>query len=509
MDDDPITLFSDPAKAHASRPLPFSPFPIGKRHPTARPTLFSRIPRGTDISSAVFGSELLGLPLLPQGEQVAALLEARDKDGLEHLYPKAVVMEPRRSSKTTAIWATLIGRCHRTPGYRVVTTAQDGSRAGEIIREFMAMLDAAGFEGRGLGDLFWSNGKERIKFRNRAVIWTVAPKPGTFRSAAADVILFDEAGELEPEKGQALLAGALPLMDTRDAPQVIITGTPSVGRAGLLWETLQKARSKEPGTGILDYSIRDDEQSVTIANDGTVTLNEKILRRVHPGIGTLTTIERMRDRLKDLGLTKFEMEYLCRFPADAETDAISPEAWRELKVPIVDRPEHVGIAFDCAVDSSSASITYAWRDAAGVAYVELVEHRLSTSWVAGQAHRAVVKYSRRVPVAYDDIGANRDPAAAIERMKPAPKLTRLNTKDIMGAATRLANEVAAGTLRHFGQLDLDAAIGNLTWRDIGLSGRAFGPKSYTGPPINPAVAASLALWSYDRTPKRTRIEIVA
>lgn len=474
---------------------------------SAKPTYLSRIPRGTDTSVGDLGATLLGLSLFKQGHQVAGVLEARDRRG-GPLYEEVVVLIPRRGTKTTSIWCTLLGRCATIPNYRVVTTAQDGTRAGEKIREHMEMLEANGFEERGHGELRWSNGKERIKFANGSVLWVVAPKPGAFRSAAADVILFDEAGELPPELGEALLAGALPLMDTRDAPQVIVAGTPSPTRAGLLWNTLQDGRAGKKGTGIVDYSLRDDEEMVVVGEDGNTTLDEKVLRRVHPGIGTLTTMARMRSRFEKMSRTQFEMEYGCRFPADSATDALSPERWAGAATEPVERPEHVGMAFDCAYDGSSASIAYAWRLDDGTAVVEVAEHRLGASWTANLAARGAAKY-RRVPIAYDDIGANKDPATALERMKPKPRLDRLMTKDVMGAAARLANELNNGTLMHFGQPDLDAAVGNLTWRDIGKSGRAFGQKSHAGAPINPVVAASLALWSFDRQPKRGSHRLVA
>jgi len=453
------------------------------------------------------GARLLGLSLFKQGYQVAGVMQARGRGG-DPLYEEVVVLMPRRATKTTSIWATLLGRCATIPGYRVVCTAQDGTRAGEKIREHMEMLEANGFEESGAGELKWSNGKERIVFENRSMLWTVAPKPGAFRSAAADAILFDEAGELDPEQGELLLAGALPLMDTRDAPQVVITGTPSKTRAGLLWSTLQDGRASKKGTGIVDYSLRDDEEMVAVDDDGNAVLVESVLRRVHPGIGTLTTMARMRSRFEKMSRTQFEMEYGCRFPADSATDALDPVKWSAGQVPEMERPERVGVAFDCAYDGSSASIVYAWRLDDGRPVVEVVAHRLGTNWVAREAQRASEKL-RRVPIAYDDIGANKDPATALERMKPKPRLDRRNTKDVMGAAARLANEVHAGRLLHFGQADLDAAVDNLTWRDVLRSGRAFGQKSHAGAPINPIVGASIALWSYDQLPARGTHTLVA
>jgi hypothetical protein len=254
FDDAPLTLFESIGGARAWRPLSFSPYPQTTTRRKARPTYFSRIPVGTNIATAFKGSELLGLPLLPQGEQVAALLEARNKFD-EPLYPTAVILEPRRSTKTTSIWTVLLGRCYAQPGHKVVVTAQDGTRARNIFRGVQRSLEAYGFEGRGYGRLYWANGSERIEWANGSSMWVVPPDAAAFRSEAADTMLFDEAGELDPVKSEDLVAGALPLMDTRPMGQVIITGTPSTSRAGLLWDTLEDGRHKVPGVGILDYSL--------------------------------------------------------------------------------------------------------------------------------------------------------------------------------------------------------------------------------------------------------------
>ena len=479
--------------------------------PSAKPTYLSRIPRGTDISVGEQGARMLGLALFPQGQLVAGVMEARKPSG-DRMYDEVVVQKPRRATKTTSIWSVLLGRCATIPGYRVVTTAQDGTRAGEKIREHMELLEANGFEESGLGELFWSNGKERIKFANGSLLWVVAPKPGAFRSAAADAILFDEAGELDPDLGEALLAGALPLMDTREAPQVIITGTPGRSRAGILWSTLEDGRAKKRGTGIVDYSIRDEEESTVLKDpedpESERVLNVKVLRRVHPGIGTLTTLARMRQRFEKMQLAQFEAEYLCRWPFDAVSNAIDPAAWAAGAREPLDRPAKLGIAYDVAYDSTSAAVAYAWRLADGRPVVEVVEHRPGTAWLAGTVHRTT-RVHPRCPVSYDRIGANLDPANALDRMKPRPRQTPVTVAEHVAATQRFMAELKAGELVHFGQADLDAAVENATWRDAGRSGRLFGQRIKGGAAINPLVACVLALWQFDQQQRGASPGIVA
>ena len=471
----------------------------------ARPTYLSETPDDVDLSNAKKGALLLGLPLYEQGVNIARVLEAKDEGGLP-LYPETAIMLPRRGQKTTGIWATLLGRCENQPGHKVVTTAQDGTRARNRWAEVARALEAIGWTELPGNNIRYGNGFEAFEWANGPRLWIVPPKASAFRGEAADDMFFDEAGELRPEVSEDLLAGALPLMDTRPQGQVIVAGTPSKTRAGLLWKSL--ASGRKGLSGIVDYSIRDDEASVTYSEDGAAQLNLDILRRVHPGIGTLTTEARMIQRFESMQLQQFEMEYLCRFPLDNMTGALDLQKWFDARVPDVERPDRVGIAFDCAVDSTCASIAYAWRDENGKAYIELVAHRPGTSWVPQQAHIAGTK-RRGQSVGFDDIGANRDPAERLQKLRPQVPIMRYTMKDIMGAAQRLVTELHDENLAHFGQVDLDEAAKNIAWRQIAQSGRAFGMKASQGASISPIVAASLALWTFDRQPKRERVTIVA
>lgn len=503
-------------KARAWRPLPFSPYPHTEIRTRAKPTYSSRIPKGTDIAPALWAAELRGLPLFPQGELVAATILATNAHATP-LYETVVVLMPRRSTKTTSILSTLAGRCRAIPGYQIASTAQDGLRARNILRGLMRELEANGFEGKGLGRLYWSNGHERIEWSNGSSWWVVPPEASAFRSAAADALLFEEAGELSAEESEELVAGALPLTDTRPMGQVIITGTPSALRAGLLWDTLQDARAKRDRTlGIVDYSIRDTEQGYTIDPDtGVPILNERILRRVHPGIGTekdfregkaLTTMRVMRKRFEKLGPVKFETEYMCRFPFDQTTSAIDPKKWAAGRVLDPDgkpaalpvRPDRVGLAFDVAPDGSSAALVAAWRDEDGHAYGEVVAYRPGTTWLPEVARTAYRKH--RTPIAHDTIGANVDPADTMHRARV--RLAPLNLRAMQGAAQRLVAELTRDRLHHYGQPDLDRAAEGAAWRNAGTEGgRLFGRKASAND-VSPLVAYSAALWQYDQQTRR-------
>lgn len=501
-------FFGSPEQPTQRRPLPFSPFPPAARRRLARPTVISRIPRGTDIATAYKGAQMQGLPLLRQGEEIAAVMEATTPSGLP-LYPTVGVMIPRRGVKTTSLWSTYLGRCYDRPGWKVVTTAQDGIRGRQRFREVQRALAAADFEGKRdpanrLGKLRWANGDEAIEFDNGSRIWVVPPDPGAFRGEAADDMLFDEAGELPPEKSADLVAGALPLMDTRPRGQVVIAGTPRL-RAGLLWDTIQagisqtrdKAGRKTDigGVGIVAYYLRDNEQFVTFDDAGEPQFDTRLLQRVHPGIGTLTPMARILGRFAAMGQVLFEAEYLCRFPFDAQTGAIDPAAWEDARTdePLPDRPDVVGLAFDVDPDGTSAALVAAWRDDTGRAHLEVLACRPGTQWLPTLAAQAARRH-RGAPIGYDPIGLNADVADQLRRAHV--RIQGLPLREISGAALRLVDNLNRRNLTTYRQADLDQAANGASWRNYGES-RLFSRKTATNS-VAPLVAASEALWIFDQ-----------
>lgn len=432
-------------------------------------------------------------------------MEAKDEDGLP-LYPTVVILIPRRGTKTTSVWNVLLGRCDEIAGYKVITTAQDGIRARNRFREIQRILasPAVDFEGKidptkRRGRLRWANGDEAIEFDNGSRIWVVPPDPSAFRGEAADCMFFDESGEYTPAQSEALVAGALPLMDTRPDGQIVISGTPSTQRAGLLWTTLERGRKKEKGIGIVDYSLRDDEPSTITDEDGNVRLNVKMLKRVHPGIGTLTTLKKMIERFNSMPLEQFEREYFCRFPFDSSVGAISEKAWGKCSggENLPERPARMSLAFDVAPDGSSAALVGAWRDEAGLAHLEVLAYRPRVEWLPKLAVEASRKY--KAAIGYDVIGANQDIADRIHRLRG--RLSPISLKHMQGAASRFTSEIEAGNIRHYEQIDLSRAALGAAWRSVGDGGRLFARKQSTTD-VSPLVAASEALWLADTSTRQ-------
>ena len=452
----------------------------------AAPRFISALPDDVDVSGAHRGAQALGLTLLPQGEELARVLEARRDDG-KPLYKTVVTQMSRRSSKTSAIQATLLARAFDIPGTKIVQTAQSQRIARRVFLDMCTALENAypDEESRPFRVRI-GNGQEDVKWDNGSVWWVVSPKASAFRSAAADVVWVDEAGEFTDEQSRDLIEGVMALMDTRPAGQLIISGTPARTRSGLLWDYLVKGREGKGRVGILDYSMDP-------ADDPT---SEDVWWRCHPGLASgLTDIETMRERHEDMPLVSWVREYLCGDPSNASISAVDPEDWEATSVPdvLVLPTSNYALAFATAPDGSAAAVAAAWYDDDGRPHIQVVDYRAGISHLPNYIAR-LIGDNRSVPILFDTIGNNTSVYQDLQR-KPGLRLATLepvSLKQCAAGVSTLLTTVSDRSLVHARDKDLDAAAEGASLRYVNDS-RLFGRRSSTED-VAPLEAASLALY---------------
>lgn len=467
----------------------------------ATPTILSAWPDGTDVAEAHDGARWLSLPLTPQGEQIAHVMQATRVGPLGEvpLHRFVVVEMARRSAKTTSILATLLGRALERPGYKIASTAQTGLKSRAKMLEVQAALIAAGFETQELGRCLRGAGDTRIDFANGSTWQALPPNGGAFRSEAYDCVLVDEAGEIDAENADELLSGLIPTMDTRPSAQLVIAGTPGETRAGLLWTALEWLRNGRPRTGGVVYECPDRR---TFIDAETGAADYPLLVQTHPGIGTLTDVETVVGNIDVLGIDRWSREYLCAWPLTAGVCALDVAAWQACEsFEGADRPANAALALDVDPDGNHAALVAAWRDDAGRACFDVLDSRPGYDWLPRAARKAQAEH--RGAVAYDAIGANLD---AVDKMGRPPHRVRTSPtkyRDQVGAAARFEKEVSRRKVQHYGDADLTAAVESSAWRPAG-NGRLF----LRRPGSCAVVAAALALWAYDQragSQKRRRI----
>jgi hypothetical protein len=418
---------------------------------------------------------------------------------------------PRRAGKTTSVWDWMIGRCDLEPGTNIVVTAQKRQKARERLLDVARVLERTWPEAFGGPKIMKGKGDESFEFANGSRLWIVAPDSGSVRGDAVDVFYLDEPQELDPEVSLDIKQALMPTFDTRPGAQVILSGTPGKVRAGWYWEALQAGLDGRTGV-VKGWFAKRIAVSVYAAHPEDDWGDEAVWLRVHPGIGTLTTLDVIRERYEDASSPlAFAMEYLGVWPGQDDGRAINADDWAACRLldpygePMFpDRPARFGIAFDVDPLGALASLVAAWRDDEGFPYWELLEHG-DPRLIGREALRVHRKY--RAPIGYDDLGQNLEVAEGLTRAKPRPKLVPLKLRDLITAQATAVRHIRGHELRHPDQPALNAGAENAAWRVVGDSGQLFGRRVSTGD-ITAVVAAPSALLVFDRMPKRGHTRIV-
>lgn len=449
-----------------------------------------------------------------------------------------VVEIPRRATKTTSIFLTLLGRCALRPRYLVTYTAQSGVAGSRQFVSWAQQLDAVNppddldlppwlrgrprksaaatrqialfgeelgepevrpTSGRGFKTLKGA-GHQQIRFDNLSTFTHIGPNPANFRGQASDVSWLDEAQEIDVEDGPDLLAAIRPLQDTRPGASIILSGTAGEIRAGIFWDHLERGRAGDPDVGILDYAAPPDTSWAAIED---VDEAMRILRTVHPGIGTLTTEEIMRAQWRDLPRPQWAREYLSLWPETFTTRVIPAPLWEAAHYAGTRPARPSRVAFGVAVKpgGSVAAIAAAWRDETGTAFVEVVRHESGTKWLPSELQRLTNSPDYRgAVVGYDARGEGAATRTETDRLRPPARMNEHRWNDITAGSIQLMRDLERGTLRHFGQLSLDLAVSVASRRDSGDVG------AWTWAPMQPAAdivcldAATRALRQYDSAP---------
>lgn len=444
---------------------------------------------------------------------------------------------PRRASKTTTIFCLLLGRCANRPGYQVAFAAQSGVAGTRRLREWKTRLDRinppddqdlppwlrtgrarrskaterhvalfgddllpAPAEDdaptrRGFRILMGETGKG-IYFDNGAQFLVFKPDADAVRGEAADVFWIDEGQEVDPEAGDELLAGALPLMDTKPGAHMIISGTSGEVRVGPFWKYLALLRADSPDVGGLDFAADPGTPWELLETEESAM---QLLLDVHPGVGTLTTLEKMRKNYRALPLPQWAREYLSMWPETFGSTAIPTDLWAAgaLEKKLTKPPR---IAFGLAVKPGGgvAAIVAAWRGAQGQAYLEVVEHRSGTDWLPKRLQELTKSY-RGSTVAYDDIAEGKATAAETLVLTPRPRLQMQTYRETAAGCIQLMRDMERGTLRHFDQIGLNAATAVAAKRETrGDNGVWLWTPAEPGADITCLDAATRALRNWDQ-----------
>ncbi|WP_309105027.1 hypothetical protein [Microbacterium sp.] len=444
------------------------------------------------------------------------------------------IFEPRRSTKTTAVQAVMLGRCWSRDEYRVGWTMfTTGAKAGQRFREdIVAHLERLWPSKRDSPvSINLGKGSEQLTFHHTGATLVVStPNGDGFRSGGFDMAFGDEGGEADPEQGADVVRAVIPTMDTKPGAQFVIAGTGAKWRTGnLLWDTLH-----DPDAAVLWHGIPETVDRAELVSwepdmphpktGATGGRMREWIERIHPGMGFTTLADAPKRSFDRVPLDDFLIEYGGQFGFEGAADVMIPPAQLERAmrrgVP-PEPPERFSAALKVHHLGTAASLAVAWE------YEEpgdLVSNALALAgeaaprrkravalwwWQAGTTNleREVLMRLRRRPTTlwYDKRGYTEEIAEKrIGMANPRPIMKPTVAADIPGSTVGFLKALEDDDLVIFHHPELERAARVATRQAFGNYGTfRFGPpKDDPEADVTPLEACALALRFLADTPKR-------
>jgi hypothetical protein len=455
----------------------------------------------------------MGRPLMPWQRTVADVGTEVLPDG-SWAYPIVVVTVQRQSGKTTLETPVACERCLTTADAQTWYTAQTRQDARDNFGEAVKLLKRSPLRPPRT-KIRLSNGSEGVTFPTGSFWRVFAPVHDALHGKANERVTVDEAWAFDGVRGLALEQAILPTFTTTGG-QLWIYSTAGTVESAWLLSYVERGRAavasgRREGIAYFEWGvdpeIRDQVEAGLIDGDPkhggdrtapTYLAALDAILAAHPANGYTLNLRALQTAAETMGAGEFLRAYGNAWtgvaerviPASAVADTVT-KVW----------PKPVALAFDVALDGSSASIASAWRATPdGPLRFDVVDDRPGTSWVPEALLKLQATWSPAA-IAHPGAGPGVDVADAAARLgvRFTPD-TGLSTRDYAAACSSILRQLVERRVAHLGQPAFVASTSAAQKRDLGDGGWAWSRRE-SAASIAPLVAATVAAWTFDHAPK--------
>jgi hypothetical protein len=161
-------------------------------------------------------------------------------------------------------------------------------------------------------------------------------------------------------------------------------------------------------------------------------------------------------------------------------------------------PQRVAFGLAIKPGGGVAAIAAAWRNSRGHAFIEIVEHRSGTLWIPDRGAELTSTY-RGSSIAYDDIAEGKATATEIQTKTKRARMRVQTYRETAAGCVQILRDLDRGTLRHFDDVGLNAAVGRAAKRETkNDSGVWLWTPAEPGGDITCLDAATRALRNWDQ-----------
>lgn len=339
-------------------------------------------------------------------------------------------------------------------------------------------------------DIKTALGREQIILKNGARVKFLARTRNGGRGQHGDLLIFDEALELDAEQQ----ASFLPAISASANPQTIYISSPPTSHSdGLVFRSIrERALSGESDrTAWFEWSV-----------DEIGDVHDKARWYAsNPSLGILINEETIEGEVEQMDPDTFARERLGWWtPRQVVEVAINPDEWAALAT---DKPERDGIltyAVKFAPDGSTGSIAACYKNETPFVYV--VDNRSMSHGISWFVDNLAQRHSKAAQIVIDGQSNAQDLndrllAAGV----PRKVIVRPRTADVIAACSSFTNAVREGAIAHYGQEALDISATKSAKRRIGNNG-GWGFSSTAEADATLVEACALAYWSAMTTKRK-------
>ena len=396
---------------------------------------------------------------------------------------------PRQNGKTLGLVVPRINYGMLLLGEEVIYTSHLQKTSTETFEAMAGFFETKAVS-KYVKDIKTALGREQIILKNGARVKFLARTRNGGRGQHGDLLVFDEALELDAEQQ----ASFLPAISASDNPQTIYVSSPPTGQAdGQVFRMIRERALSGSGerTAWFEWSV--DEI-------GDVRDKERWYA-ANPSMGLLIDETTVEGEVEQMDADTFARERLGWWTPIRQVEyVISEDEWSRLAT---EKPEQDGVlcyAVKFSPDGSTGSIAACYKNETPFVYV--VDSRSTAHGIQWFADELAKRYKKAAQIVIDGQSNAQDLndrllAAGV----PSKVLIRPKTGDVIAACSSFANAVKEGSIAHYGQEALNTSVTRSVRRKIG-NGGGWGFSSTEDADATLVEAAALAYWAATTTKRK-------
>ena len=376
----------------------------------------------------------------------------------------------------------------------IIHSAHEFATSQEHFRRMEDKLEESGLDKllKDKGGVKRSHGEEGFEFRNRSRIRFRTRTKGGGRGFTGDLVVLDEAQELD----EFFHGTLLPIVSARS-----MAGRPQVWYAanavdqmihdnGVVFARMrERGIAKERDIAYFEWSMECD--SVDEATDEMLA-SEEAQAQANPGLGIRISPAHIAKELRSMSKRQFATQRgnIGDYPStDGVPSVIDLELWERIADPASEPVGPVAYAFDTRPDRSRSVVAAVGRRADGDLHIEIGEHKEGTGWLVDLLE-SIERAKVPIGIVCDGVG----PASSLvpELIQRNVTVEVLNTPEMGEACGMFYDAVVQERLHHTGDTALLHAIKGAVQRPLG--DRWAWSRRNSISDISPLVACTLGVW---------------